>query len=76
MINTNSKQNKDSKYLLGHYQIFSRVYNETLLIINLNAEFQRIVGDIRKPSSVISAKNWRKTIDWERLEIQSENQRY
>ena len=26
-------------------------------------------GDIRKPSSVISTKKWRKTIEWERLEI-------
>ena len=26
-------------------------------------------GEIRKPSSVISAKKWRKTIEWERLEI-------
>ena len=25
--------------------------------------------EIRKPSSVISAKKWRKTIEWERLEI-------
>ena len=24
---------------------------------------------IRKPSSVISAKKWKKTIEWERLEI-------
>ena len=28
-------------------------------------------GEIRKPSSVINAKKWRKTIDWERLEISS-----
>ena len=28
-------------------------------------------GEIRKPSSVISAKKWRKTIEWERLEISS-----
>ena len=27
--------------------------------------------EIRKPSSVISAKKWRKTIEWERLEISS-----
>ena len=26
-------------------------------------------GEIRKPSSVISAKKYRKTIEWERLEI-------
>ena len=38
---------------------------------HLNAEFQRIGGEIRKPSSVISAKKQRKTIDWERLEISS-----
>ena len=28
-------------------------------------------GEIRKPSSVISAKKLRKTIEWERLEISS-----
>ena len=28
-------------------------------------------GEIRKPSSVISAKKWRKKIEWERLEISS-----
>ena len=28
-------------------------------------------GEIRKPSSVISAKKQRKTIEWERLEISS-----
>ena len=28
-------------------------------------------GEIRKPSSVISTKKWRKTIEWERLEISS-----
>ena len=33
-----------------------------------NAEFQRIQGEIRKPSSVISAKKQRKIIEWERLE--------
>ena len=38
---------------------------------HLNAEFQRIEGEIRKPSSVINAKKWRKTIEWERLEISS-----
>ena len=36
---------------------------------HLNAEFQRIAR--RKPSSVISAKKKRKTIEWERLEISS-----
>ena len=35
---------------------------------HLNAEFQRIA---RKPSSVTSAKKYRKTIEWERLEISS-----
>ena len=34
---------------------------------HLNAEFQRIAGEIRKSSSVIQ----RKTIEWERLEISS-----
>ena len=28
-------------------------------------------GEIRKPSSVSNAKKWRKTIEWERLEISS-----
>ena len=28
-------------------------------------------GEIRKPSSVISAKKYRKTIEWKRLEISS-----
>ena len=40
----------------------------------LNAEFQRDKkeqGEIRKPSSVISAKKQRKTTEWERLEISS-----
>ena len=32
---------------------------------HLNAEFQRIAGEIRKPSSVINAKKQRKTIEWE-----------
>ena len=37
---------------------------------HLNAEFQRIVRrDKKKPSSVMSAKKLRKTIEWERLEI-------
>ena len=36
----------------------------------LNAELQRI-GEIRKLSSVISAKKERKTIEWESLEISS-----
>ena len=34
----------------------------------LNAEFQ-IARAIRKPSSAISAKKWRTTTEWERLEI-------
>ena len=37
---------------------------------HLNAEFQRQQREIRKPSSVIIAKE-RKTIEWERLEIES-----
>ena len=36
---------------------------------HLNAEFKRIARRDRKPSSVISAKEERKTIEWERLEI-------
>ena len=38
---------------------------------HLNAEFQRIAEDIRKPSSVINAKKERKRTQWERLEISS-----
>ena len=37
----------------------------------LNAEFQRIAREIRKPSSVINAKKQRNTIEWERQEISS-----
>ena len=33
--------------------------------------FKEKQGEIRKPSSVISAKKKRKTIEWERLEISS-----
>ena len=39
--------------------------------MHLIEEFQRIEGEIRKPSSVINAKKWRKTTEWERLEISS-----
>ena len=39
--------------------------------IHLNAEFQRIARTDKKPSSAISAKKLRKTIEWERLEISS-----
>ena len=38
---------------------------------HLNAEFQRIAKEIRKPSSVINAKKQRKRTEWERLEISS-----
>ena len=38
---------------------------------HLNTEFQRMAGEIKKPPSVISAKKYRKTIEWERLEITS-----
>ena len=38
----------------------------------MNTDFQRI-AEIRKTSSVINAKKWRKTIEWERLEISSRN---
>ena len=37
---------------------------------HLNAELQRI-AEMRKPSSAITAKEQRKTIEWERLEISS-----
>ena len=36
---------------------------------HLNAEFRRIAR--RKPSSVINAKKYRKTTEWERLDISS-----
>ena len=39
--------------------------------LHLNAEFQRIAGEKRKPSSVINTNKQRKTIEWERLEISS-----
>ena len=32
---------------------------------HLNAEFQRIATEIRKPSSAINAKKYRKIIEWE-----------
>ena len=35
-----------------------------------NAEFQRIAGEIRKPSSMINAKK-RRTTEWERLKVSS-----
>ena len=39
---------------------------------HLNAEFQRIARrNFKKPSSVINAKKYRKTIEWKRLEISS-----
>ena len=36
---------------------------------HLNAEFQRITREIRKPSSVINAKKQRKTIEWETRDL-------
>ena len=33
-------------------------------------------GEIRKPFSAMNAKNQRKTIEWKRLEITQENQKY
>ena len=38
---------------------------------HLNAEFQRLTREIRKPSSAINANKWRKRTEWERLEISS-----
>ena len=38
---------------------------------HLNAEFQRIARRDKKAFSAINAKKWRKTIEWERLEISS-----
>ena len=37
----------------------------------LNAEFQRIAREIRKPSLVSNAKKQKKTMEWKRLEISS-----
>ena len=37
----------------------------------LNAEFQRIQGETIRPSYMNNAKRYRKTIEWERLEISS-----
>ena len=39
--------------------------------IHLNAEFQKLARRDRKPSSVINAKKWSKTIEWERIENSS-----
>ena len=44
---------------------------EKEIYTHLNAEFQRLEGEIRKPSSMISAKKYRKSIEWERLGISS-----
>ena len=38
---------------------------------HLNAEFQRIARRVRKPFSRINAKKYRKTLEWERVEISS-----
>ena len=38
---------------------------------HLNAEYQRIARETRKPSSVNNSKQQKKTIQWERLEISS-----
>ena len=38
---------------------------------HLNAEFQRIARRDKKVFLVISAEKWRKTIEWERLDISS-----
>ena len=35
---------------------------------HLNVEFQRITREIRKLPSVINAQEWKKTIEWERLD--------
>ena len=42
---------------------------EKEMYTHLNSEFQRIARDRRKSSSVTNAKKWRKTIEWERLEM-------
>ena len=39
--------------------------------IHLNAEFQKIARRDKKAFLVINAKKYRKTIEWERLEISS-----
>ena len=40
-----------------------KVYEEKERYTYLNAEFQEQEGEIRKPSSVINAKKWRKPIE-------------
>ena len=42
-------------------------------ITHLNAEFQRIARRDKKAFLSDHAKKWRKTIEWERLEISSRN---
>ena len=37
----------------------------------MNAEFQRIARRDKKAFLMINAKKWRKTIEWEKLEISS-----
>ena len=51
----------------------AKVKGEKKRYTHVNVEFQRMQGKIRKISSVINAKKYRKTIEWERLEISSEN---
>ena len=51
----------------------AKVKGEKKRYTHVNVEFQRMQGKIRKISSVINAKKYRKTIEWERLEISSRN---
>ena len=43
---------------------------------HLNAECQRIARRDKKAFLSINAKKWRKTTEWERLDISSKNSRY
>ena len=44
---------------------------EEEIYIHLNAEFQRIARRDKEAFLMINAKKWRKTIEWEKLEISS-----
>ena len=41
--------------------------------MHLSAAFQRIAKRVRKPSSMISAKKQRETIEWEKFELPREH---
>ena len=75
MIKTIPKKNKcqranwlsDETLQIDEKRRESKGKREKERYVHLNAE----LGEKRKPSSVINAKKWRKTIEWESLEISS-----